>query len=87
MNLSLPRDLEEFVQKEVATGEYPDATAVVIEALRELQTKADNGISQDEECPSDLKALLLEAIQGPHSPLPSDYFDQLRRRLRPSGAR
>jgi putative addiction module CopG family antidote len=87
MNLSLPKDLEEFVQKEVATGEYPDATAVVVEALRELQTKTDNGIAEDETCPPDLKALLLEAVRGPHNPLPADYFDQLRRRLRPSGAR
>jgi Arc/MetJ-type ribon-helix-helix transcriptional regulator len=87
MNLSLPKDLEEFVRKEVATGEYPDATAVVVEALREFQSKTDDGISEEINCPADLKALLLEAVKGPHNPLPADYFDQLRKRLRPSGAR
>jgi putative addiction module CopG family antidote len=86
MNVSLPKELEEFVQKEVAAGEYPDATAVVVEALREFQDKADNGIAEKGDCPPELKAMLLEAVKGPHSPLPSDYFDQLRRRLRLSGA-
>ena len=35
MNVSLPKELEEFVFKEVAAGEYPDANAVVVEALRD----------------------------------------------------
>jgi Arc/MetJ-type ribon-helix-helix transcriptional regulator len=87
MNLSLPKDLENFVRQEVATGEYPDATAVVVEALREFQGKTDNGISVEQNCPPDLKALLLEAVKGPHNPLPANYFNQLRTRLRPSGAR
>jgi len=87
MKLSLPKDLEEFVQKEVATGEYSDVTAVVVEALREFQSKTENSVMEGENCPPDLKALLLEAVKGPHYPLPTDYFDQLRRRLRPSGAR
>jgi Arc/MetJ-type ribon-helix-helix transcriptional regulator len=86
MNLSLPKDLEEFVQKEVASGEYPDETAVVVDALREFQSERDNEFSEDEDCPPNLKTLLLEAVKGPHNPLPADYFDQLRRRLRPSGA-
>jgi Arc/MetJ-type ribon-helix-helix transcriptional regulator len=87
VNLSLPKDLEEFVQKEVATGEYPDAAAVVVEALREFQNKSDSEILTNEDCPPELKALLLEAVKGPHYPLPADYFDQLRKRLRPGAAR
>jgi putative addiction module CopG family antidote len=87
MNLTLPKDLEEFVQKEIAAGEYPDATAVVVEALREFQTKTADEVPQEENCPPDLKALLLEAVKGPHNPLPSDYFDQLRSRLRSNSGR
>jgi hypothetical protein len=41
----------------------------------------------DGSCPPELKALLLEAINGPHHPMPADYFDQLRKRLRTIGAK
>jgi len=54
MNAGLPKELEEYVQKEVASGE--DRRRI-------------------------LKSLLLQAVTGPHIPLPSDYFDQLRRRF------
>jgi putative addiction module CopG family antidote len=85
MNLSLPRDLEEFVRKEVASGVYPDANAVVVDALRELQDKNSEAPLSDETCPPELKKLLLEAVNGPHHPMPADYFDKLRERLRVSG--
>ena len=87
MNVSLPKELEEFVLKEVAAGEYPDANAVVVEALREFQSKTVDETQMDGSCPPELKALLLEAINGPHHPMPADYFDQLRKRLRTIGAK
>jgi putative addiction module CopG family antidote len=92
MNVSLPKELEEFVFKEVAAGEYPDANAVVVEALRELRSKDENltpwaSRLADGNCPPELKELLLEAVNGPHHPMPRDYFDKLRERLRTGGAK
>jgi len=94
MNVSLPKELEEFILREVAGGQYPDANAVVAEALLELQTKAADITLPawthplpDGTCPTELKALLLEAVNGPHHPMPEDYFDRLRERVRVSGAK
>jgi hypothetical protein len=62
-----------------------------VEALREFQSRDDDQSLppwpeplEDGSCPPNLKALLLEAVNGPH-PMPSDYFDRLRERLRNSG--
>jgi Arc/MetJ-type ribon-helix-helix transcriptional regulator len=85
VNLSLPRDLEEFVRKKVASGQYPDANAVVVEALRELQGSYSVESLSDGTCPPEIKKLLLEAVNGPHHPMPSDYFDKLRERVRANG--
>jgi Arc/MetJ-type ribon-helix-helix transcriptional regulator len=82
MTLTLPRELEEFVSKEVNAGGFPNASALVVEALREFQARKEEEESQNGGCPSDLKALLLEAVRGPHHPLPEDYFEQLRKRVR-----
>jgi Arc/MetJ-type ribon-helix-helix transcriptional regulator len=89
MNLSLPRDLEDFVASKTATGEFPSAEAVVVAALRELQSKTDEDNEcavphplADGSCPPALKCLLLEAVNGPHHPMPAEYFDQLRKRIR-----
>ena len=88
MNVTLPKELEEFVLREVAEGQYPDANAMVADALLELQSKsADEGPAwtrplPDGHCPPELKALLLEAVNGPHHPMPEGYFDRLRERLR-----
>ena len=86
MNLSLPRDLEEFVRKEVAAGQYPDANAVVVDALRELQLRSGDDVDGGEaSCPPELKKVLLEAVNGPHHPLPANYFENLREHVRTGG--
>ncbi len=89
MIVSLPKELEEFVRKTAASGEYPSAEAVVVEALREFQNnrEGENGAvsmrsAPDGNCPPELKSILLEAIRGPHHPMPAEYFEQLRQRLR-----
>ena len=94
MNVTLPRELEEFVLKKAANGEYPSADAVVVEALRDFQRAAKDESQTgwmrplpDGSCPPELKALLLDAVRGPHHPMPADYFDQLRQRLRSSSAK
>jgi Arc/MetJ-type ribon-helix-helix transcriptional regulator len=94
MNVTLPRELEEFILKKAASGAYPSTDAVVIEALREFQRTAEDERQSewmrplpDGSCPPELKTLLLEAVRGPHHPMPSDYFEQLRQRLRGLSAR
>jgi hypothetical protein len=90
MNVTLPKELEEFVLEKAATGEYATADAVVVEALLESSkarwTKQVNppGCVR---CPPELKTMLLEALHGPHDPMPPDYLDQLRETLRSPGAR
>ena len=89
MNVTLPKELEQFVRKKAATGGYPSANAVVVEALREFQGKVDEEVEpswthplRNGSCPQELKSLLLEAVRGPHYPMPGTYFEQLRKKLR-----
>ena len=77
MNVSLPKELEEFISKEVSTGSFPNANAVVVQALQDFRRKTDSS----DLCPSELKAALLAAVNGPHHPLPADYFDKIREQL------
>jgi len=76
MNVSLPKELEDFISSEVSAGSFPDANAVVVEALQEFRNKAHSGT-----CPSELKSILLAAINGPHHPLPADYFGRIREQI------
>jgi Arc/MetJ-type ribon-helix-helix transcriptional regulator len=85
MNVTLPKELEEFVLKKAASGEYATADAVVVEALREFQSRVGEESEPawmrplpDGHCPPELKAILMEALHGPHDPMPPDYFDQIR---------
>jgi len=41
MTVTLPADLQAFVDEQVASGEAPDANAVLAEAVRMLQQKKD----------------------------------------------
>ena len=89
MHVTLPKDLEKFVQNQVGVGGFPDASAVVVEALREFRRISETEgeleglpVLPDGACPADLKAMLMEAVNGLHHPMPPDYFDQLRKHLR-----
>jgi putative addiction module CopG family antidote len=85
MNISLPSELEEFVRRQVAAGVYPDANTLVANALREFRDQQQDNVDAaptEGSCPPELKALLLEAVKGPHHPMPPDYFAQLRERIR-----
>ena len=94
MIVRLPKELEEFVSKKAASGEYTSAEAVVIEALREFQSKLEDENEPgsmhslpDGNCSPELKSILMEAVRGPHYPMPADYFEQLRRHVRFKGAK
>ena len=59
------------------------------EGVQTLKEESESTVWKDDEtegtCPPELRSLLLEAVQGPHHPMPADYFDKLRQRLRTSG--
>jgi putative addiction module CopG family antidote len=89
MDVTLPKELEDFVRSKAASGEYTNTSAVVVEALQEMQASADDPPAwsrplADGSCPPELRDFLLAAVKGPHHPLPSDYFEKVRQRLRAS---
>jgi putative addiction module CopG family antidote len=78
MDVKLTKDLEDFVAQKVRAGGYSDASEVMREALRELRNYEDPAQDDSQE----LAELLLAAVRGPHAPLTSKDFDDLRRRAR-----
>lgn len=57
MNVSLPRELEEYVRSHVETGNYDSASEVVQDALRSMQER-------DEEIIQELRQMLIEGEQS-----------------------
>lgn len=79
MSLStVPADLSQFVQDEVASGRFADSDAVVTHALRLLQRDR-------EEAVQGIRRGLDDADAGRMQPL-SEAFDDLRREIPVSGA-
>ena len=83
MQVSLTKDLEQFVAGKVRAGGYSGASEVVRKALRELRAMEDPAETDSRE----LAELLLPAVRGPHRPLTAKHFDQLRQRARREPAR
>ena len=78
MQVTLTRDLEEFIARKVQAGGYADASEVVRDALRNFRAKDDSAEIDSPE----LAEMLLPAVQGRHRPLTAKHFDQLRLRAR-----
>ena len=72
MTVTLPKDLETFVQNKVQIGEYDDANELICDALRQLREQ-EHDWNQDSP---ELKAFLLEAVRGAHRPLLLDSLSQ-----------
>lgn len=83
MNVTLTKELEKFVTTKVRSGGYADASEVVREALRDLRSN-DDPVEIDSR---ELAELILPAVRGPHRPLTSRHFAQLRQRARRRSAR
>lgn len=83
MEITLTRELEEFVTAKVRSGGYTDASEVVREALRDFRNQDDPAEYDSPE----LAELLLPAVRGPHRPLTAHHFAQLRQRARRGSAR
>ena len=78
MQVTLTKELEEFIARKVQTGGYADASEVVRDALRNFRAKDDSAEIDSPE----LAEMLLPAVQGRHRPLTAKHFDQLRLRAR-----
>jgi putative addiction module CopG family antidote len=79
MNLTLPADLTEFVEKQVKDGRYQQASDVVSAALRQLQLRDRArssavsapilGLSQGEDIDSLVLVVMMEAVQSANQDL------------------
>ncbi|HEY3915222.1 MAG TPA: type II toxin-antitoxin system ParD family antitoxin [Verrucomicrobiae bacterium] len=78
MQVSLGKELEDFVVEKVQSGGYASADEVIREAVRDFKAKSDPAESDSEE----LAELLLAAVRGPHRPLKPGEFDELRAQVR-----
>jgi Arc/MetJ-type ribon-helix-helix transcriptional regulator len=78
MTVELPKNLAEYVEREVASGAFPDATAVVAEAVREYRV---NRIDPNVDSP-ELEAWLLEAIDSPMTPWRPEEMQEILAELR-----
>jgi putative addiction module CopG family antidote len=77
MDITLTKDLEEFVTEKIRGGGYANASELMREALRELRAKEDPAEIDSQE----LAELLLPAIRGEHRSLTPNHFDQLRQKV------
>jgi len=59
MTVTIPKDLEGFIEQKVRAGQFPDASAVVCEAVRQFSEQQRDW---NEDSP-ELKAFLLEAVR------------------------
>ena len=78
MEITLTKDLRQFVAAKVRGGGYSDASEVVRDALRNLRAKED----PSEQDSRELAELLLPAVRGSHRPVTNTDFDRLRERAR-----
>ena len=83
MQVTLTKDLQDFIAQKVRTGGYANSGEVVREALRDFRAKDDPAELDSQE----LADLLLPAVRGPHRPLTVRHFDDLRARARREPAR
>ena len=83
VQLTLTKDLKDFVARKVRAGGYANPGEVVREALRDFRTKDDPAEDDSRE----LAELLLPAVRGRHRPLTAKHFGQLRLRARRKPAR
>jgi putative addiction module CopG family antidote len=78
MNLAIPSELQEFVDREFATGRYESKDEVVVEALRLLKDERDDAAAG-------IKAGLADVEAGRTQPL-SEAFSDIRKEFGISGS-
>jgi putative addiction module CopG family antidote len=80
MDIILTPALQAFVEEQVRTGHYKDASEVVCDALRRVW------IDHNVDSPI-LEEMLLEAVEGPHEPLTRETLDSICRQSLSEGPR
>jgi Arc/MetJ-type ribon-helix-helix transcriptional regulator len=84
MEITLAKDVENFVQKQVRDGACVDASSLVNDVLRAVRDQQTTQLKVTPE----LESWLLEAADKPASPLTASDFNgirqRVRRRVRPS---
>jgi putative addiction module CopG family antidote len=77
MTVTLPKELEAYVERKVKAGFYSDPGELVCEAVRQL-SEQDNDWNQDT---AELRAFLLEAVRSQHRPLRLAELEHIERRV------
>jgi len=77
MTVTIPKELEPFIEQKVRAGQFPDANAVVSAAVRQFSEQERDW---NEDGP-ELKAFLLEAVRGEHRPLRLEELEEMERRV------
>ena len=83
MQVTLTKDLEDFIVHKVRAGGYANPSEVVRDALRNFRAQDDPAEIDSQE----LAEMLLPAVRGRHRPLTAKHFNQLRLRARRKPAR
>lgn len=74
MNISLPDELKQFVDQQVAEGAYGSSSEYLRELIRQ---------SQRDKAAAFLRQLIAEGLaSGPAEPIEPDYFERMRERAR-----
>lgn len=77
MTVNIPKELEPFIEQKIRAGQFPDASAVVTEAVRQFSEQQRDW---NEDSP-ELKAFLLEAVHGEHRPLRLEELEEMEQRV------
>ncbi len=75
-NVSLPDELDNYVEQKVQSGHYDNASEVIRAAIRELQQSEEEDKAKVEA----LRVAITEGLQGPFLDGP-DVMAQLRERV------
>lgn len=77
MNITLTKEQEKFVNRQVKSGRYLDASDVMRDALRAME------LQSMEESP-ELEAAIIEGINSPRRPYSLATLERIRRKSRHS---
>jgi Arc/MetJ-type ribon-helix-helix transcriptional regulator len=78
MTVALARDVEDFLQDQVRSGNCADASELVNDVIRSVRDQQQRPF----EITPELEAWLLEAADKPSTPLTEADFDGIRERVR-----
>jgi antitoxin ParD1/3/4 len=83
LNVTIPDALKEFVDREVASGRFKDASAYVRLLIAEAMESRDIEFSDEEK--ERIDQMLLESLdsfeRGEHAPVRPDEFEEVARRM------